>query len=113
MNQGEWQIVEDKQGQKYETSKDSKKNENSASKMENMLLGLDPITVRPVGSKKDIYLEDHLESGKTTYIAGSHIEGIQINISKNRVTGNLTYSGEKLKSKSKSEPEKQPVGMER
>ena len=92
MNQGEWEITQDNQGECYETPKDSK---NSVSKMEDMLLGLDPITIRPAGSKKDIYLEDHLESSTTSYMGGRANGGKKIDISKNRITGNLAYNGQK------------------
>ena len=115
MNQGKWRIVQDNQGEKYEPPKTSEKDKTSADRMENLLLGLDPVTIRPNGKKKDIYLEDHLDSANTKYLGGPGGQNhqVEINITKNRVTGNLAYSGEKLKSKSKSEPEKQSVGMER
>ena len=43
--------------------------ENNVGKMEDLLLGLDPIVVRPTGGKRDVYLGDHLSRRTTNYSA--------------------------------------------
>ena len=91
MNKASLEVIQQNQGERYKMANEGKdldgKPSNVVSRMENILLGLNPITVRPAGSKKDSYLGEHLPHEKNSFKGNGEIV-----IGKTNVTGNLDYA---------------------
>ena len=80
MKEGNWNSLRLTSNQSLQIPKDIKPGETPGDKMENLLHGLDPITVRPNGAKKDVYLGQHLPPKDNSYIGDE-----KMTIERNRV----------------------------
>ena len=109
MKKGNWNSATSTQNQSVLIPRDIKPGETPGGRMENLLHGLDPITVRPTGKTRNIYLQHHLLEKSNEYVGNERMI-----ITTDRILLENTFEpSESNRSKTPKTPKSPQTGMER